>query len=405
MRFRNARQDVQFILSWFQEAFSSPSFKLFSSFILGFIQLGKEGHTSSMVQSLARSFLFRSLSSFTRFLGKNAWAVDEVLALALQKFFHTLKIQARSIVFLLLDDTIIKKTGKKIPGCGWYKDHAQNLANVFGHQWVLAALLYKQALMPLASRLYHPKGAKGCGRFQTKVTLAKKIFQHVHLPRPCKLYVLADSWYWSKELALTCRNYGYHMISQLKSNSVVWVKGTRTPVAQLASRTSAFREVSIFLYGKNKSLKIAKFIAVVKGLGPVAVVIVKEKRKKIRYLISTNFLLPALEVVKFYAHRWKIEQMIKDLKQRLGLGDYQVRNLQAIQRHVTLVLLSYFTLVLLKILQWSKDKSISLALSIGFLALQVRKQILIERITVKLNTLKIQFKQNILDSYLEQLCA
>jgi SRSO17 transposase len=405
MRLTNAKQDVRFILSWFQEAFSSPSFKLFSSFIVGFIQLGKEGHTSSMVQSLARSFLSRSLSSFTRFLGKNAWAVDEVLAMALHNFFHTLKIQARSVVFLLLDDTIITKTGKKIPGCGWYKDHAQNLANVFGHQWVLAALLYKQALMPLASRLYHPKGAKGCGRFQTKVTLAKKLLQRVHLPKPCKLYVLADSWYWSKELALTCRNNGYHMISQLKSNSVVWVKGTRTPVAQLASRTSAFREVSVFLYGKNKSLKIAKFIAVVKGLGPVAVVIAKEKRKKIRYLISTNFLLPALEVVKFYAHRWKIEQMIKDLKQRLGLGDYQIRNLQAIQRHVTLVLLSYFTLVLLKILQWSKDKSISLALSIGFLALQVRKQILIERITVKLNNLKIQFKQNILDSYLEQLCA
>ena len=79
MRFRNTQQDVRFILSWFQEAFSSPSFKFFSSFVVGFIQLGKEGHTSSMVQSLARSFLARSLSSFTRFLGKNAWSLDEVL--------------------------------------------------------------------------------------------------------------------------------------------------------------------------------------------------------------------------------------------------------------------------------------------------------------------------------------
>jgi len=195
------------------------------------------------------------------------------------------------------------------------------------------------------------------------------------------------------------------MISQLKSNSVVWQKGKRTPVTELASRTSAFREISVFLYGKNKTLKIAKFIGVVKGFGPVAVVIVKEKRKKIRYLISTNVLLPALEIVKFYAHRWKIEQMIKDLKQRLGLGDYQVRNLQAIQRHVTLVLLSYFTLILLKILQWLKDKSISLDLSIRALALQVRRQIMIERITVKLKNLKVQFKQNILDSYLEELWA
>src|SRR4030067_2405613 len=306
MRFPNAKQDVLFILSWFQEAFSSPSFKLFSSFIVGFIQLGKEGHTSAMVQSLSRSFLSRSLSSFTRFLGKNTWTMDEVLATARHTFFHTLKIQAPSIVFLLLDDTIIKKTGKKIPGCGWYKDHAQNLANVFGHQWVMAALFYKQSILPLGARLYHPKGAKGCGRFQTKITLAKKILQGLRLPVACKPYVLADSWYWCKELALTCRSYGYHMISQLKSNSVVWGKGKRTSVAELASQTSAFREVSVFLYGKNKTLKIAKFIAVVKGFGPVAVIVVKEKKKKIRYLVSTNFLLPALEVVKFYAHRRKI---------------------------------------------------------------------------------------------------
>ena len=35
----------------------------------------------------------------------------------------------------------------------------------------------------------------------------------------------------------------------------------------------------------------------------------------------------------------------------------------------------------------------------------MRKQILIERITVKLNNLKTQLKQNILDSYFEHLCV
>jgi len=405
MRFQNAKQDVQVILSWFSEAFSSPSFKLFSSFIMGFIQLGKEVHTSSMVQSLARSFMLRSLSSFTRFLGKNAWDLDEVLQIALQKFFQTLKIQARSVVFLILDDTILEKTGKKIPACSWYKDHSQNLANVFGHQWVLSALLYKQALLPLAARLYHPKGAKGCGRFQTKISLAKKILQSLRLPVPCKLYLLADSWYWAKELVKACRALGYHMISQLKSNSVIWLHGKRIKVTDLDSKTLAYREVSLPLYGKTKTVKIAKFIGLIKGLGRVSVVVVKEKRKKTRYLVCTNLLLPALEVLKFYARRWKIEQMIKDLKQRLGLADYQVRNLQAIQRHVTLAFLSYFTLALLKLLQWMKDQSVSLDLSIRSLAFQVRKHILVEKITVQLKTLKIQFTQNILDTYLEQLCG
>jgi hypothetical protein len=358
-----------------------------------------------MVQSLARSFLRRSLSSFTRFLGESVWTVGEVTEIALHQFFQTLRITARDILFLIVDDSLVKKTGKKIPGCGWHKDHAQNMANVFGHQWVLSALLYKDFLLPLWVKLYHPKGTRGCGLFQTKITLAQKIIKALALPIPCKLYVLADSWYWAKTLVLVCRKCGYHMISQLKSNSVLWIHGKKTNVKSLLDLVSCFREVSLFVYGKNKTLRIAKFIGDIKGVGKVAVVVVKEKRKKPIYLVCTNIHLPAIDIIKYYAKRWKIEQMIKDLKQRLGFGDYQVRDLQAIQRHVALVLLSYFVLILLKIFQWLKDKSISLDLSIRQLAFQVRKNILFENITVTLKTMQIRFKQNILDTYLEELWA
>jgi len=403
MRIQNARQEIQNILSFFSESFSRPSFKIFSSFIVSFIQLGKEVHTSSMVQSLAHSFLRRSLSSFTRFLGESVWTVEEVTETALHQFFQTLRITARDVLFLIVDDSLVKKTGRKIPGCGWHKDHAQNMASVFGHQWVLSALLYKDFLFPLWAKLYHPKGTRGCGPFQTKFTLAQKIIQALALPIPCKLYVLADSWYWAKTLVQVCRRCGYHMISQLKSNSVLWIHEKKTNVTSLLDLVSSYREVSLFVYGKTKTLRMAKFIGDIKGVGKVAVVVVKEKRKKPIYLVCTNIHLPAIDIIKYYAKRWKIEQMIKDLKQRLGFGDYQVRDLQAIQRHVALVLLSYFVLILLKILQWLKDKSISLDLSIRRLAFQVRKNILLENITVTLKTMQIQFKQNILDTYLEEL--
>jgi hypothetical protein len=404
MKIENAKQDIQKLLSCFSEAFSRPSFKIFSSFIIAFIQLGKELHTSSMVQSLAHCFLHRSLSSFTRFLGNNVWAMEEVAETTLCQFFHTLRIKAHSVLFLVVDDTLAQKTGKKIPGCAWHWDHAQK-AYVFGHQWVLFALLYKDFLLPLWTKLYHPKGTKGCGSFQTKITLAKRMLQALQLPIPCKVYLLADNWYWAKELALFCRKCGYHMISQLKSSSVLWMNGKRTKVKTLTTIASAYREVSLFLYGKNKTLQVARFVGTIQGLGKVAVVVVKEKRKKTSYLVSTNLHLSALDIVKYYAKRWKIEQMIKDLKQRLGFGDYQVRNLQAIQRHVALALLSYCILILLKILQWLKDKNAALSLSIRSLAFHVRRHILLENITVTLKSMKIQFKQNILDSYLEQLWA
>ena len=402
MNSQNARQDIQGLLSCFSGVFSRPSFKLFSSFVIGFIQLGKETHTSSMVQSLSFSFLHRSLSSFTRFLGQNVWTMGEVAETALEQFFHTLQIKAHSVLFFIVDDTIIQKSGKKIPGCAWHRDHAQK-AYVFGHQWVLSALLYKDFLLPLWANLYHPKGTKGCGSFQTKITMAKKMLRTLRLPIPCKVYLLADSWYWAKQLAQLCRKYGYHMISQLKTTSVLFMNGNKIKVTTLSTIDSAYREVSGFIYGKNKTLKIARFVGIIQGLGKVAVVVVKEKRKKTSYLVSTNLHLSALDIIKYYAKRWKIEQMIKDLKQRLGFGHYQVRNSQAIQRHVALVLLSYCVLILLKILQRLRDPSASWELSIRSLAFHVRKHILVENITVTLKAMRIRFQQNILDSYLEQL--
>lgn len=403
MELNNAKQDIQDILSCFTDIFSRPSFAFFSSFIIGFIQLGREVHTSSMVQSLTP--LSKSLSSFTRFLGKNPWDAEELVNSSLTHLFSSLHIRPRSVVFFILDDTIVRKSGKKIPGCAWYKDHAHNMANVFGHQWLLSAFLYQDFLIPLWAKLYHPHKTKGCGRFYTKVAMAKKMLTHLTLPVACKLYLLADSWYWSKELALLCRKQGYHMISQLKSNSVIVLNGKRTKVNSLVTASLPYREVSLPLYGKPKNLAIAKVVGTIKELGNVAVVIVKENKKKPCYLVSTNIHLPAIDIVKYYAKRFKIEQMIKDLKQRLGFGDYQVRTFQAILRHVALSLLSYFVLVLLKILQWLRNKKSSLSISIRLLAFYVRKHIIIEHMCVTLQSMKVRFKQNILELYLEKMCV
>jgi len=328
--------------------------------------------------------------------------MEEIAQIALSQFFDHLRIQTHSVLFLIVDDTVTQKTGRKMPGCAWHKEGAYK-SHIFGHQWVLFALLYKEFLLPLWAHLYHPKGTKGCGPFRTKILLVKKMLQALRLPISCKVYLLADGWYWGKPLAQFCRTRGYHMISQLRSNAVVFLDGKRTKVTTLSALRSTYREVSGSFYGKQRTLHIARFIGLIKNFGKVVVVVIKEKGKKPRYLVSTNLHLSALDVLRYYAKRWKIEQMIKDLKQRLGFGHYQVRNLQAIQRHVAIALLSYCVLIFLKILQWLRDKKASLHSSIRLLAFQVRRCVLIEHITVTMKNMRIQFKQNILDSYLEQL--
>ena len=119
MNMQHVKHDIQTILSCFSEAFSRPSFKIFSSFVMGFIHLGREAHTSAMVQSLSCSFLHRSLSSFTRFLGNHVWAVEEVAEIAVQQFFHRLNIKAQALLFLIIDDTLAPKRGstsRDVPG-------------------------------------------------------------------------------------------------------------------------------------------------------------------------------------------------------------------------------------------------------------------------------------------------
>lgn len=69
------------------------------------------------------------------------------------------------------------------------------------------------------------------------------------------------------------------------------------------------------------------------------------------------------------------------------------------------VLLSYGILILLKILQWLRDKTVSLNVSIRLLAFQVRRHILLKHIAVALNRMKVEFNQSFLDIYLERLWA
>jgi len=50
------------------------------------------------------------------------------------------------------------------------------------------------------------------------------------------------------------------MISQLKSNATLLVGGKSVHVKSLADQPDSYREVSLPLYGKNKTLKMKKVL-------------------------------------------------------------------------------------------------------------------------------------------------
>lgn len=85
--------------------------------------------------------------------------------------------------------------------------------------------------------------------------------------------------------------------------SEVWLSydlmdGKKTKVTNLSTLHAAYREVSLFVYGKNKTLKIARFVGIIQGLGKVAVVVVKEKRKKDSYSTINGVIHKKVDLVK-----------------------------------------------------------------------------------------------------------
>ena len=80
-----------------------------------------------------------------------------------------------------------------------------------------------------------------------------------------------------------------------------------------------------------------------KNVGEVKLVILKERinSKKCMFLVSNDIMMDGMKIFEYYKKRWNIEVFYRDCKQHLGMGEYQVRKLDAVVIHLHLVFLAY----------------------------------------------------------------
>ncbi len=78
-----------------------------------------------------------------------------------------------------------------------------------------------------------------------------------------------------------------------------------------------------------------------------------------------------VEVIRRYDLRWDIECYFREAKQHLGLGDYQMRSLQGIVRHLYAVMIACILLAQLKL----SSAEAQACETIGELCLYVRQLI------------------------------
>lgn len=268
--------------------------------------------------------------------------------------------------WLVIDDVIIDKSGKKIEMVGKLYDHAQGKYLDYAH--CLVQLWYADSRgigYPLKSELYIKKELlKNASEFKTKHAIAQELISWAKRKGISFQGVLFDGWYLNSEFTEFIENQSKAWVSRARSNNLIKVEGKYIQIKDFVKnlKSEDFKEFSA---KKRKYKYFAKSFKMKCLKNPkVQVVLIseydekKDKWSDIVALVSNQITWHAEKIIKSYLLRWSIETFFRDSKQHLGLGDYQMRKLAGIKRHWCLVSLAYVFLIKMK-LESSLIKSLS----------------------------------------------
>ncbi|MFQ6010536.1 MAG: IS701 family transposase [Candidatus Aenigmatarchaeota archaeon] len=239
----------------------------------------------------------------------------------------------------IIDDTIIEKTGKHIPGIGKYFDHAKG-RYVYGHNLVSLHYADRKTNYPIDYRLYVKKDdVTKEQEFKTKIQFAKELVEDgISMGMPVLTYVF-DSWYTCNEFTEFIESFGKFWIGSCESSLLVRVSGGRfVSIAKYDASIpkKKFREFVV----NGKKLFVYTKLVYFNSLGRKARLIISKHGKDTLYL-ATNRKDHAKRILAAYMWRGKIDAFYRDTKQHLGLGRYQFRDIGAIKKHWHIVFLSH----------------------------------------------------------------
>jgi len=348
------------MLTSFAPVFTKPSFDTFCHYV-GALVLGEGRRTGAAIARTTAEA--KSQGVYARLCSRARWSaaalLNQLWVLLLSALPFPRDAQGRVILWAAIDDSVIAKTGKKIPGLAYHFHHNAGPDErawpfLFGHCWVTLGVIWptvtRALCFPLRAALY--LRAKHCApaQFRKKTRLALDLLEAVRWPAQVCLYVLADGAYATAEFFRGVRARDYHLLTRLKCNADVrWPAPPRQPgqkgrprlygeKVNLALYHETYRqEAPVGIGAQHYLASLSALDAVPRRFGQLCrIVIVDLPRHQRAVLLCSDPALSPVEIIQRYALRFALEIAYRELKQRFGWGDYQVRSREAIKRHVAL---------------------------------------------------------------------
>lgn len=359
------------LLQPFATTMTAPTFQSFVTLAAGWVLASRRTVTRMILA--AGDTASKHYSSYHRVFSAARWSLDGV-GLAV---FDLIAPWIEGEVLLAVDDTLARKRGLKMFGCGMHHDpllstRSKAIVN-WGHSWVVLGVIVELPFrpghyycLPILFRLYlnKVKAAKHRRAYRTRPELAVEMLAALcsHRERR-RFHVVADSAYGGQSvlnhlpkncdltsrLLMDARLYDAPRVRQPGTPGRPRKRGDLLPppAAMLESRC---RRLTFAIYGRSEKARVADCEARVHKAPekPLRVVAVEplSSGRQLQAFYSTRHDASAEQVIGWYARRWSVEVAFHDSKQHLGFQEPQGWSRRAVQRTAPVAMLLYSLVVL-----------------------------------------------------------
>jgi hypothetical protein len=346
------------LLMAFRSCFTAPTFDTFSAMTVGLIAQTRRRTVCGMLLGVGLERLWHHARAH-RFFAVARWCVDE-LGLTMLDLIVDRLLPAGCAVTVVIDDTLFKRSGRKVFGVFWHHDGAAKGPKPigFGNCWVVAGIvvdlpfLARPVCLPVLARLWRP-------RRTGKLAFAREMVEAIAERHPDRIvHAVGDAAYVGDHLR------GLHpqitWMSRLKVTSVLHelapprtgrsgrprTKGPRLGTPTDLAATAIWRTTRVRRYGRTDTVEVTEVVCLWYGSfrgQTVRVVLVRDNKPRTSDrddrgyglpLVTTDLTSTAEDLVARYASRWCIEVAFSDARQILGVGQARNRTRQAVHRTV-----------------------------------------------------------------------
>ena len=321
---------------------------------------------SGQLKELTR-WMPTGLASWTtlRFIKAQVWDEQALLDLMTGDLWATLPPPKDGVLHLLFDTTRTEKTGVQQP-LAYPTKTGKFDPFIFGHTVLLLVVQWGQFRVPLKVRVLDPK-IKGHQNILVRELLTQFV-PPVWCQRVC---VAADAGFAAKATLQQLAARGYFYTFALPRT---WKTADGRHLSNIARHTNKrcyHRGASYKPDGRRRDCWTVREEIKLTALGDVTLVISKRRfndpPRNIKFLVTNLPGASTGTILSYYARRWAVEVMFKELKSGLHPGQMQVtKKEERIQRSIALPVMACVMLLRVYAAELQPDRRTS------FFALQKR---------------------------------